>query len=243
MRTLIIKPKWHGLTTAALLVAISLSLIGLATASGPQCTAPYVNVSGGPGCAAFGSTRELTIQSIHIGEPLVSCSNKSLTVVIKVNTLDPQNSGMVTPLANAVWEAQFVVPASALSFPTGRPADQTISVSWDTEIIPTGAFNFGFVDNNPIPVSIVKPEFPYASQCTPGLGTCAATGTVNTDGTITITLDMTSPLSFTDSMLVHRFDMSALPAGTQLTSIAANSFVCACAAQWSALQRRPIPRQ
>src|SRR2546428_547811 len=69
----------------------------------------------------------------------------------------------------------------------------------------------------------------YTSQCSPASGTYAATGTVTPDGTITINLDMTSPLSFKDLTGNLRFTMPALPAGWQLTFIAGNIWVCACA--------------
>jgi PKD repeat protein len=135
--------------------------------------------------------------------------------------LDPQNTGMVTAVANAEWEAEFKVPHALLSPDPGT--DQTIFVSWDTEQNPTGLFNYGFVDNSPTGGGL------YTSQC--GLtGACAATGTVNPDGTITIKLDLTTPITFTDTTNVLRFSMSALPAGTQLTTIVANTFLCACAA-------------
>src|SRR5439155_20149714 len=173
-------------------------------------------------------TGELQIQSISIGEPFASCSARSLTVVIKVNTLDPGNTGQVTPPYNTQWEAEFLVPHNLLSPDPG--IDQLIFVSWDTKVLPTGQFNYGFLDNSSITPGPVQSGSRYTSQCSPGLGTCAATGTVTPDGTITISLDMTTPLSFKDITGNLRFTMPALPVGWQLTRIAGNTWTCACVA-------------
>ena len=74
-----------------------------------------------------------------MGEPFASCSARSLTVVIKVDTLDPGNTGQVTPPANTQWEAEFVVPHNLLTPDPG--SDQVIFVSWDTNTVPTGLSN------------------------------------------------------------------------------------------------------
>jgi PKD repeat protein len=220
-------------TLSFILIAIIIAaLVKQASAAGAWCTAPYVNVAGQGSAPPGGDTTgELQIQKVSIGEPFDgNCSHRSLTVVIKVNSLDPGGTGMTTPPYNTEWEAEFVVPHAMLSPDPGT--DQTIFVSWDTEVLPTGFFNFGFVDNSPTGGGL------YTSQCTPMLGcgtgnsTTTATGTANPNGTITIKFDFSSTVHFFDINGVDRFTIPAggLPAPTTLTSTAGHIWVCACAA-------------
>jgi hypothetical protein len=187
--------------------------------SGNACSAEFINVQGTGSAPSADATTEEQIQDINVGEPFINCTDHSITWVIKVNTLDPQHTGQVTPLPNTEWLAQFVVPASANT--SGAP--QTLFVSWDTETIPTGAFNYGFIDNSPTGGGL------YTSQCLEAPGqSCAATGTVNTDGTITIKLSYAGGLTFAPSS-GSPFTVN-LASGTQLASIKGITFTCACAA-------------
>jgi len=186
--------------------------------SGNSCSAEFLNVQGQGSAPSADPTTEEQIQDINVGEPFINCTDHSITWVIKVNTLDPQKTGQVTPLFNTEWLAQFVVPASANT--SGVP--QTLFVSWDTETIATGAFNYGFIDNSPTGGGL------YTSQCLEAPGqTCAATGTVNTDGTITIKLSYGNGLTFSPSS--GSPFMVNLGPGVQLSSIKGITFTCACA--------------
>jgi hypothetical protein len=83
-----------------------LALPGQLSAGGGWCTAPYVQVAGqGVG---VDQTGEFIIQSVSMGEPFDGdCSHRSLKAVIKVNTLDPGNTGQVTPPYDTEWEVEF----------------------------------------------------------------------------------------------------------------------------------------
>jgi trimeric autotransporter adhesin len=211
---------------ACLLAIAIVALPSQVSGSGAWCTPPYVQVAGPD--SSGGNPGGLHIQSLSMGEPFVSCSARSLTVVMKVDTLDPGHTGHVTPPPNTQWEAEFVVPRNLLS--PEPDSDQTIFVSWDTNTVPTGGFNYGFLNKNVTTIGPVQSAAQYTSQCSPTSSTCAATGTVAPDGTITINLDMTSPLNFKDVQGNLRFTMPALPAGWELTFIAGNIWTCACAA-------------
>src|SRR5438132_8963204 len=175
-----------GVCNLRALVAFSLCSVGAllpsqASGGGAWCTAPYVQVAGPD--SSGGNPGGLHIQSLSMGEPFASCSARSLTVVIKVDTLDPGNTGQVTPPANTQWEAEFVVPHNLLTPDPG--SDQVIFVSWDTNTVPTGTFNYGFLDKNVSMIGPVQSGARYTAQCSLGSGACPATGTVTPDGTIT----------------------------------------------------------
>src|SRR5947209_5148742 len=72
-------------------------------ASGPQCTSPYVQVQQGATPLLPDPAGEFTIQSVSIGEPFAGCSNKTLTVVMKVNSMDPGNTGTAHAPPNGTW--------------------------------------------------------------------------------------------------------------------------------------------
>lgn len=191
------------------------------TLGGSACAAPYVKVqcvgTAPPTTIVNGTdfTGELQIQSVNVGEPFDgNCSDQSLTFTIKIPTMDPGNSGQVTPAPNTEWIAQFVVPAANNS--SGSP--QTLFVEWDTQTLPTGAFNYGFIDNSPTGGGL------YTASCleVPGQ-TCAATGSVSADGIITITLNTKNLPAFSPSTGTP-FTVNLGP-GTQLGSIKGTIFV------------------
>src|SRR5260370_18799557 len=60
-----------------------------------SCVYPYITVGseGIAGTVPTDPTRgELTIQRLNVGEPFSSCGDNSLTLIMKGNTLDPQNT-------------------------------------------------------------------------------------------------------------------------------------------------------
>jgi hypothetical protein len=203
-------------TISLILIAIAVAfLVRQASAAGPQCTAPYVNVQGA-GSAA--TVSELTIQNVNIGEPFDgNCFHKSITFVEKVVTLDPGNSGQVTPLYNGEWTVRFSVPDTA-----GIP--RTLFVVWQTTQVPTGTFSYGFVDTSTAGQNVNRTFI-----CVPPATTCPVTGTVAANGTITITLDTSAPLTFTPQT-GSAFSVNLGNPGTNLSSIQGVTYLCACAA-------------
>jgi PKD repeat protein len=212
MPTLIMNPKLRGLTATALLLAVNLICAGLATAA--HCTAPYVNVQGA-GTTALNP--ELTIERVNIGEPFDGdCNKRSITFVEKVVTLDPGNTGTVTPLYNAVWTVRFSVPDT-------NGTSRRLFVVWNTTSNPTGTFSYGFEDTST--GQTVNRTF----ICAPPAITCPVTGTVLPNGTITIKLDTTLALTFTPQV-GSAFSVNLGNAGTNLSSIQGITYICACAA-------------
>ena len=174
MQTPLLYPKWRRLTGGALLLLISLLGVGPASADGPHCTAPYVQVQNGATPLLPDPNMNYTIVSVSMGEPFVNCGTKRLTVVMKVPSLAP-----AAP-PNASWTVDFVTNA------TSDGASRTIFVEYSTTINPAGGFNWGFHDTiNDINLS----------QCLPLPGQpCEVTGTATPDGTITMHFVLTNAL-------------------------------------------------
>jgi PKD repeat protein len=178
--------------------------INVVIGTGSACTAPYIKM-GGPGIAGNispdPSQGELTIESVSVGEPFTNCNDNSVTLTMKVKTLDPGNTGQPVLPPNAEWKFNFVVT-------TPDNVDHEMFVSMDT-----------FASNN---ASTASPDFSYGRKDPTPTGTqeqmecfeqsaggveifhCAnlSDGTVPSasftkDGTITIKLNFSTPLSFT----------------------------------------------
>ncbi|MDX6558842.1 MAG: hypothetical protein QOF72_1891 [Blastocatellia bacterium] len=81
-------------------------------AAATACLAPYIKM-GGPGIPGNitpdPSQGELTIERISVGEPFTNCTDNSITLTMKVKTLDPGNTGQAVLPANAEWKFNFVV--------------------------------------------------------------------------------------------------------------------------------------
>ena len=191
---------WRRLGGCALLAAISLTSSGVIFAA--HCAPPYVQVQ--DAAASNPSTDPAgvySIQSVSMGEPRtvptpsfpnstpvpqLSCSGKRITAVMKVETLDPGNSGQAVPPPNSYWNVQFTIPASANS--TG--AEQSLFMEFNTASAstigtPNGYFTFGHI----------TPNGGGCYECAPGLP-CDAYGTVAPDGTITMSIDLTGGYTF-----------------------------------------------
>ena len=168
------------------------------------CLSPYIKM-GGPGIpgniSPDPSQGELSIQSISVGEPFTTCNDNSVTLVMKVNTLDPGNTGHPVLPANAQWKFNFVVT-------TPDNVDHEIFVSMDTfafngstSTAPT--FSYGRKDPT---ATGTQEQMECFEQSASGVEIfhCAnlADGTVPSasftkDGTITIKLNFLTPLTFT----------------------------------------------
>jgi PKD repeat protein len=181
------------------------------------CQAPYL-METGPGTPGVPDETmgELTIQRVGMGEPFVSCDNKSLVVQMKVTTMDPGHTGQATPPPNSIWQILFTVPGTV----TSDGQAHTIFVTADTEGIPvptaaTVQYNYGYRGAGP------TGSFDATDSCLPGgLLPCPVRGSMTADGTITITLDISQPISFSDtSGTLAPFTLNRMPVGTTLTQI------------------------
>lgn len=173
------------IVAASIMLCLALLLAPGAFAAGPHCTVPYLHVQDGASATLPDPTNQFSIEYVKMGEPFVSCTTKQLTAILKVPTMDPGGGGTAQPPPNASWTVEFVIPGSAVS--TGVP--KTIFIQYDTTIVPTGGFNWGFYDS----VNDIN-----LSQCLPGLGSCEVTGNVTSDGTITMNFNLTAALALSD---------------------------------------------
>jgi len=140
------------------------------------CQVPYLQTQG-TATAATDPTGQFSIQYVNMGEPFLGCLVKNLTAVMKVNTMDPSNTGTPAPPPVSTWEVYFRIPGSANS--TGQP--QTLFVEYDNTTVPSGQFLTGWID----PATGSDCSSIYA----PGDPTNPVSGTVAADGTITMNLD------------------------------------------------------
>jgi PKD repeat protein len=174
------------------------------------CQAPYITATGpgspGPTVSMDPTAGELTIQRCGIGEPFTSCTDKSITFQMKVNTLAP------APPPNAIWQILFDVPASACS--DGLP--HTLFVEATTANNPaTVAFSYGWRGVGPTGGSL--------DQGGPTAG--KVTGSTTPDGTITMKLDVSTALVFNNVPAgTHAFD-ATIPAGTLLNHLQGVTYV------------------
>jgi PKD repeat protein len=146
-----------------------------------KCGPPYEQVQDAAASTRPDPTGEYSIESVSFGEPFNSCTSKRLTVVMKVQSMDPQGNGTAQPLPNAEWDVFFQIPGSANS--TGAP--QTVFVSFDTGFSgPSGGFNYGWVDNTD--------GFNVTQNDHAGV----VTGSIASDGTITMSFNLSSTVNF-----------------------------------------------
>jgi hypothetical protein len=159
---------------------------------GNACTFPYVQVdpAGSAGNVPTDpSNGELTIQNVDIGEPFTSCTDNSITLLMKVKTLDPSGTGNTVLPANGAWQTLF-----GINDTNGMP--HTIYVELDT-----------FSPDTPATPAI---SIGRRDPCTTGCGTLdtaictqSATASCNIisatetkDGYIAIKLNVASPIVF-----------------------------------------------
>jgi hypothetical protein len=197
---------------------------GIAVINGGPCAAPYVSVDGA-GAAGNVPTDptmgELTIQGVNIGEPFTSCTDNSLTFVMKVQTLDPNGTGMTVLPPNSGWQILFNITDT-----NGNP--ETVFVELDTfradvpsatrigrrDPTPTGTQDTTVCSNAPAPPT-----------------TCSQISATETgDGTITIKLNVGALLNFPAPAAPATgvtFNWDARNAGTKLSSIGGNAYLLA----------------
>lgn len=156
-----------------------------------KLTDPTGDQAGGPTL----NTQE-DIQRIALGEPFVSCTDKSLTAIMKVATL----ATAVPP--GAAWMITFNAPGTS----------NTLFIQMDTQSSPTPGFNYGYFDGSTKVVQCGRPNVP----------SCPITGSNLPDGTIVMKLNTATPLPFfalTNTTSTPDFTVS-IPVGTALTNIA-----------------------
>ena len=163
------------------------------------CVFPYVTkVLDAAGDQVGGPTlnTQEDIRRIAIGEPFVSCVDRSLTFLMKVQTLAP------TPPPGAAWMITFTAPGN----------NTTLFVQMDTQTSGTPGFNYGYFDGNNTKIT----------QCgRPNVPSCPITGSYLPDGTIVMKVDTATPLKFfgpSNTGANPDFTVN-LAAGTTLTNI------------------------
>jgi PKD repeat protein len=193
-----------------------------AIVQGNACTFPYLTMNGAGSVSALATfPTEQQIQYVNIGEPFTTCTDNSVTFVMKVPTLDPTGTGQAVPPPNTEYQILFNVTDT-----NGNP--KTIYVEMDT--------------NCPIGNSKI-PEFTYGrrdpgttgtfdqGECTSqqGVQTCAAiSGSYSPDGTIVIKLDVSQPLTFSantgaaDATEGAAFTWDGHATGTHLQSVSSD---------------------
>ena len=162
------------------------------------CVFPYLTKLTDPAGDQTGGPTLNTQEDIHrvaIGEPFVSCVDRSLTFVMKVQTLAPA----VPP--GAAWMVTFNAPGTT----------NTLFVQMDTQTSPTPGFNYGYFDGSTKVVQCGRPNVP----------SCPITGSYLPNGTIVMKVDTVAPLKFfspTNTTPTPDFTVD-LGTGAALTSI------------------------
>lgn len=155
-----------------------------------SCLYPYITVGseGVPGAVPADPTGgELTIQRLNVGEPFTSCNDNSLTFIMKVNTLDPQNAGMALLPPNSEWQILFGITdtdgnaqrayLAVDTFSPNTPATPRISIG-RRDPTATGTLDSRVCSND------------LTNTCP------AISATFNKDGTIVFKLNLATPISF-----------------------------------------------
>jgi PKD repeat protein len=179
------------------------------------CQLPYLQTQTAA-AAANDPTGQFSIQYVNLGEPFTNCSAKNLTAIMKVNTMDPTNTGTAVVPPVSTYEVYFKIPGSANS--TGQP--QTLFIEYDNTTIPSGTFLAGWID----PATGADCSTIY----TPGDPNNPASGTVAPDGTITMNLNFGTSPTFGTCAATGGTDMVVNAGqwfpGLQITNIQGKTF-------------------
>ena len=192
---------------------------------GSPCAAPFstVDCAGAAGTVPTDpTTGELTIQNVSIGEPFTSCTDNSLTFVMRVQTLDPSGTGMTVLPPNSEWQILFNITDTNGNARTAYVAVSTIPPNSPA----TPAVTLGRRDPRTGGAGTID-----SGICTQSAtSTCAIlTGTETKDGTITFKLNTGNVITFgtANSLAVDPtpFMWDARNPGTQLSSVGGNTYV------------------
>jgi hypothetical protein len=195
--------------------------LGGAQPSESACALPYITVAGpgSPGNVPSDPTQgELSIEHVNIGEPFTTCTDNSITFLMKVATLDPGHTGTAAPPPNSEWQILFGVTDTQ-----GRA--QTLYVEMDTF---NGLPEFQYGRRDPSATGGTLDSGECTAQPGNPLVTCPAiTGSYSADGTIQIKLNVNAPLHFTapTGATGVAFDWDARNPGTLLKDVTGNTFL------------------
>src|SRR3954469_4802581 len=195
--------------------------LGGAQPSESACSLPFITVAGpsSPGNVPSDPTMgELSIDHVNIGEPFTTCSNNSITFLMKVTTLDPGHTGPAAPPPNSEWQIVFGVTDTQ-----GRP--QTMYVEMDTF---NGLPEFQYGRRDPSATGGTLDSGECTAQPGNPLITCPAiTGSYSADGTIQIKLNVNAALhlSAPTGATGAAFDWDARNPGTVLKDVSGNTFL------------------
>lgn len=195
---------------------------------GSPCVSPFsvVNCAGAlvspftvSGDPAAGG---LTIQNVSIGEPFTSCTDNSLTYVMRVQNLDPSGTGTTVLAPNSEWQILF-----SFADTNGNPRTGYIALSTIPPNTPASpAVTLGRRDPRKDGLGTID-----TGICTQSAtSTCAIlSGTQTKDGTITFKLNTGNivPFGAANTLAVDTtpFNWDARNPGTQLSSIGANTYL------------------
>jgi hypothetical protein len=186
------------------------------------CAPPYLTVTGAgsPGTIPEDPTGgELTIESVHMGEPFTTCDDTSITYLMKVQTLDPNNTGQVVLPENSEWQVLFKVKDTLNN-------DETVFVSVDT-----------FPPNTPATPRIALGRRDPTATGTLDTRVCSASATSTCsiisagyarDGTIQIKLNTATPIDFPapgSPATGNAFTWNASTPGTAMTAIGGTTYI------------------
>jgi hypothetical protein len=147
------------------------------------CVLPGVTLAtAAPGGQLGGpnANQELDITELDAAEPYTTAADQSITFTLTLANLN-QTPGVPQP--NSIWKISWNAPDS-------NGHTQTFFVTFDTTVLPTGAFNYGYTDNTTNPRT-------DTGQC--ALTSCPqVTGAFNAaKNQIVMKLTTAAPLAFT----------------------------------------------
>jgi PKD domain/Divergent InlB B-repeat domain len=190
---------------------------------GSPCSSPFVSVgcAGGPGNVPTDPTSgELTIQNLSIGEPFTSCTDNSLTFVMRVQTLDPSGTGNTVLPPNSEWQILFGITDTNGKGETVYVDINTISPNTPA----TPGVDIGRRDPTTTGTLDTAVCTASATSSCPQI-----TATTSPGGVITFKLNVANPISFSPPTGATgvQFNWDASKPGAALSAIDGNTYLLA----------------
>lgn len=188
------------------------------------CQLPYLTMQTDPTGDQFqapNANQQLDIQRVSVGEPFTTCTDQSITFLMKVQNLNP------APAPNGAWRVVFNVKDTTNT-------TRKVYVQMDTQLTPTPEFEYGYIDSSNGSTTQFCPN-------TPGF-TCPVSGSTSTDGTIIIKLNTAAPLDFfsaTNTGTTPDFTVAFTP-GQQLSAVYGETVLLVGAAQTGQLVQADV---
>ena len=174
------------------------------------CVLPGVTIATDPAGDQLGgptANQELDITELDVAEPFTGAADKSITFTLSLANLGQTPAA---PQPNSIWKISW-------NSPDTNGNVQTFFVTFDTTIVPTGAFNYGYTDNTTNPRT-------DTNQC--GATSCPqVTGAFDAaQNQLIIKLSTAAPLAFTPTTgsTLQPFSASFGP-GTVLATVKADT--------------------